>query len=252
MKTNEQTTIKNNNSKNELKSQQKDQEKGLRQQYLTEKIRIEHDLGALEDIRLKLGLSQRRMCQLLLVDPSAWTRWMKTGAPPHIYKALSWLMELQQLNPHVTAPNDMAKRIDYVKATTDAKIRELEGQVSTLERVVATAAISASPVMPQPDHSYALDIELKIKTAVAQIAEKYQEQLFELQNKLDLLKQQKSKPARVQRKKKKQLNRPIAKIHAKKKITKVKNKRSKQSRKVKPKSKRTLRAKLRGKKAKRA
>ena len=47
-------------------------------------------IGTLEDVRFRLGLSRRKMCQLLLVDPSAWTRWNRKGAdaPPHIYRCL--------------------------------------------------------------------------------------------------------------------------------------------------------------------
>lgn len=38
------------------------------------------------------------MCQLLLVDPSAWTRWMKdeSRVPPHIYRSLEWFLALNQ------------------------------------------------------------------------------------------------------------------------------------------------------------
>lgn len=36
------------------------------------------------------------MCQLLLVDPSAWSRWMRdeTKVPPHIFRALEWYLAL--------------------------------------------------------------------------------------------------------------------------------------------------------------
>ena len=57
-------------------------------------------LGDLESIRNQLGLSQRKICQLLFVDPSAWTRWTKGGdAPPHIYRALQWYLALQDKYP---------------------------------------------------------------------------------------------------------------------------------------------------------
>ena len=71
---------------------------GLREQYLKEKLDIESEHGTLEDMREKLGMSRRKICQLLLVDPSAWTRWTKSkeGAPPHVYQALRWYMELNQ------------------------------------------------------------------------------------------------------------------------------------------------------------
>lgn len=61
---------------------------------------IRRQIGDLEDIRSKLGLSRRKMCQLLMVDPSAWTRWMKEGAPPYVYRALEWYMLLSKEAPH--------------------------------------------------------------------------------------------------------------------------------------------------------
>ena len=61
---------------------------------------IKRQVGDLEDIRQKLGLSRRKMCQLLMVDPSAWTRWMKEGAPPSVYRALEWYVLLQKESPH--------------------------------------------------------------------------------------------------------------------------------------------------------
>ncbi len=67
----------------------------LRMTYRAEASQIRKKHGDLEDIRRKLGLSKRKICQLLLVDPSSWTRWTqsKQGAPPHIYRALEWYLK---------------------------------------------------------------------------------------------------------------------------------------------------------------
>ncbi len=67
-------------------------------------IRQKH--GNLEDIRHRLGLSRRKIAQLLMVDPSAWTRWTKTGgtAPPHIFRALEWYLLLQEKYPGMDSP----------------------------------------------------------------------------------------------------------------------------------------------------
>lgn len=53
--------------------------------------------GGLEEVRKKLGFSRRKMCQILLVDPSAWTRWTRDEerVPPHIYRALEWYLALE-------------------------------------------------------------------------------------------------------------------------------------------------------------
>lgn len=72
-----------------------------RMKYDAEVKMIQNRWGDLESIRRKLGLSQRKMAQLLMVDPSAWTRWVREAgeAPPHIYRSLSWFMTLQEKHP---------------------------------------------------------------------------------------------------------------------------------------------------------
>jgi hypothetical protein len=56
----------------------------LRMKYEAEVQAIRKSHGGLEEIRRQLGLSKRKMSQLLMVDPSAWTRWTSQGgeAPP--------------------------------------------------------------------------------------------------------------------------------------------------------------------------
>lgn len=72
----------------------------LRIKYEAEVDVIKRQIGDLEELRSKLGLSRRKMCQMLLVDPSSWTRWTKEGAPPHVYRALEWYFLLQKEAPH--------------------------------------------------------------------------------------------------------------------------------------------------------
>lgn len=73
----------------------------LRMRYEAEAKVILEQLGGLEEIRLRLGLSQRKICQLLFIDPSAWSRWLKKTShiPPHIIRALQWYLELEGKNP---------------------------------------------------------------------------------------------------------------------------------------------------------
>jgi len=75
----------------------------LRIKYEAETDIIKRTHGNLEAIRRQLGLSKRKMSQLLLVDPSAWTRWTNEGgeAPPHIYRALQWFLILQDKHPEL-------------------------------------------------------------------------------------------------------------------------------------------------------
>lgn len=76
----------------------------LRMKYEAEVSVIKKQTGDLEIIRANLGLSARKMCQLLMVDPSAWSRWTKAGeeAPPHIYRALQWYLTLNEKIPGLT------------------------------------------------------------------------------------------------------------------------------------------------------
>ena len=76
----------------------------IRMHYEAQVAVIQKQLGNLEEIRGNLGLSQRKMAQLLLVDPSSWTRWTKQGdqAPPHIWRALQWYLALREKIPGLT------------------------------------------------------------------------------------------------------------------------------------------------------
>lgn len=73
----------------------------LRRIFEIEAQNVQTKFGSLEEMRLRLGLSGRKLCQLLLVDPSAWNRWTRPGAkaPPHIYRALEWYFHLQEKHP---------------------------------------------------------------------------------------------------------------------------------------------------------
>lgn len=76
----------------------------LRMHYEAQVQVIQKQIGNLEEIRGQLGLSQRKMAQLLLVDPSSWTRWTRQGdeAPPHIWRALQWYLALREKIPGLT------------------------------------------------------------------------------------------------------------------------------------------------------
>lgn len=76
----------------------------LRMTYEAQVEVIKRQIGGLEELRSKLGLSQRKMAQLLLVDPSAWTRWLanEKQIPPHIWRSLQWYFSLQEKIPGLT------------------------------------------------------------------------------------------------------------------------------------------------------
>ena len=92
---------------------------------------IKKQIGDLEDIRAHLGLSARKISQLLMVDPSAWTRWTKNGdvPPPHIWRSLQWYMILQQKIPGLTPQYFIEKETPRF-AQTSQRINDLEKQLS--------------------------------------------------------------------------------------------------------------------------
>ena len=73
----------------------------LRLRYESESRVILRQFGGLEGVRKHLGLSQRKICQLLLVDPSAWTRWCRdeNKVPPHVVRSLQWYLMLENKDP---------------------------------------------------------------------------------------------------------------------------------------------------------
>lgn len=92
----------------------------LRIQYEAQVEVIRRQIGGLEAAREKLGLSQRKMAQLLLVDPSAWSRWTKAGgedAPAHIYRALQWYLALQEKIPGLTPQYFIGKDPEVLHVT---------------------------------------------------------------------------------------------------------------------------------------
>lgn len=88
--------------------------------YSAEVSVIKSKLGDLDEIRSKLGLSQRKISQLLMVDPSAWTRWIqgKTPTPPHIYRSLQWYMALIEKNSEWHPQNSFMRAFQPTNATS--------------------------------------------------------------------------------------------------------------------------------------
>jgi|GEM_PF-1902918 len=121
----------------------------LGDQYKKEVEKVRGEYGDLEDIRRSLGLSKRRIALLLMVDPSAWTRWSREGgeAPPHIWRALQWYMILQSKHPEMSAslwlntlvrpqipPQELQKIKDEVLSASLQKSREeFDRELESLE-----------------------------------------------------------------------------------------------------------------------
>lgn len=107
----------------------------LRIKYEAESKVIRNKLGSLEEIRAKLNLSQRKMCQLLLVDPSAWTRWIKdeSKVPPHILRSLQWYLALIDKSPEWHPMNTYLGAIRTSQHSSD-KTDEIKSDLQQLER----------------------------------------------------------------------------------------------------------------------
>ena len=62
---------------------------------------IKKQIGDIEQIRISMGLNKKRMCELLLIDPSTWTRWCtgKTPVPPTVYRTLQWGLAVMDKHP---------------------------------------------------------------------------------------------------------------------------------------------------------
>ncbi|MEY4615256.1 MAG: hypothetical protein RJB66_216 [Pseudomonadota bacterium] len=114
-----------------------------RMSYEAEVDVIRSQIGDLEDIRFRLGLSARKISQLLMVDPSAWTRWTKkiTPPPPHIFRALQWYLLLQEKNPGFTPQVFLASHWHSSKRISDHEASELKHEITYLrEKIQALEA----------------------------------------------------------------------------------------------------------------
>ncbi|MCM2280850.1 MAG: hypothetical protein NDI61_03275 [Bdellovibrionaceae bacterium] len=121
----------------------------MRIRYEAEVEVLKRKIGDLEAIREQLGLSQRKMCQLLMVDPSAWTRWARGSgqAPPHIFRALQWYLALQEKYPALdvnfwlsAAPRAQGSLVqDEVWRTTNLELESLKREVEALRSELKSA-----------------------------------------------------------------------------------------------------------------
>jgi hypothetical protein len=107
----------------------------LRMHYEAQVAVIQKQTGGLEQIRSMLGLSQRKMAQLLLVDPSSWTRWVKGGdsVPPHVWRSIQWYLALREKIPGLTS--------QYFLSSTPESFHQKALKELELERSERTMAL---------------------------------------------------------------------------------------------------------------
>lgn len=114
----------------------------LRLQYEAQVEVIKKQIGDLEQVREKLGLSQRKICQLLMVDPSSWSRWVSKGdpAPPQVYRALQWYMALNEKIPGLTPQYFIGKDPEVLhqvalRTIDKAIVSEKQNRLTDLEQI---------------------------------------------------------------------------------------------------------------------
>lgn len=123
----------------------------LRIRYESEVMVIRRQLGTLEEMRLKLGLSRRKICQLLLVDPSAWTRWSKEdSAPPHIYRSMEWYMLLTKEAPAqahsywIATVQGQTRQVDRPGKNVEFALKTLENELDLTRKKIRHLQIAAA------------------------------------------------------------------------------------------------------------
>lgn len=123
---------------------------GARRIWSAQKMRYDAEIdvirkthGGLEDMRQKLGLSRRQLCRILMVDPSAWTRWtsptaggvvgvVAEKAPAHVYKMLAMILEQGKpvVNENMAAATGVKWDSRNAQLELDKKVAELRAQMS--------------------------------------------------------------------------------------------------------------------------
>ncbi|MEI7973805.1 MAG: hypothetical protein WCH11_05510 [Bdellovibrio sp.] len=103
----------------------KEDKNALRVKYEAQAYLIRKQIGDIPQILSYLQLSQRALAQLMLVDPSAVSRWIQKPAsiPPSVMRALQWYMALQEKIPGLTPSY-------FVGRQTQSELARLETKAS--------------------------------------------------------------------------------------------------------------------------
>lgn len=103
----------------------KEDKNALRMKYEAQAHLIRKQIGDIPQILSQLQLSQRALAQLMLVDPSAVSRWIQKPAsiPPSVMRSLQWYLALQEKIPGLTPSY-------FVGRQTQSEIVRLETKAS--------------------------------------------------------------------------------------------------------------------------
>ena len=108
----------------------------MRMRFEAEASVIRKEFGSIETVRNTLGLSRRKICQILFVDPSTWTRWTKDESkiPPLVYRSLQWYLALIEKKP-IWHPQNFYSKVSE-KAIDFNRIEILEKKLKSLNEVI--------------------------------------------------------------------------------------------------------------------
>lgn len=112
----------------------------LSDHYAEEVQRIKSEIGDLETVRQRLNLSARKISQLLMVDPSAWSRWTKNEdqAPPHIWRSLNTHIKLLDLQnqAQISVGPEQLQALSKDSSTAKKEVDGLKVQIEQLQNAV--------------------------------------------------------------------------------------------------------------------
>lgn len=132
--------------------------------YSEERKQVIQEIGDIETIRKTLGLSRRKICKLLLVDPSSWTRWTKSGsdAPAYIYRSLQWCLAIMEKYPEA---HPIVRSLSYEKENkVEALSRKLEDRIGLHKSIVFDVQMEVNQM--KAENKKILKINRDLKTIV--------------------------------------------------------------------------------------
>lgn len=130
----------------------------LRMVYEAQAEVIRRQIGELDEVREKLGLNARKICQLLMVDPSAWNRWTRTGqtAPPHVWRALQWYMIVQEKLPGLTPQFFIERIVPRVDRRAQDWVENLGQQTQKLDQEILELQSQSQRLLSQVEEQVEL------------------------------------------------------------------------------------------------
>lgn len=138
----------------------------LRIQYEAQVTVIKSQIGELEFIRAQLGLSQRKISQLLLINPSSWNRWIKDPdkIPSLVWRSLQWYLALNDKVPGLNSQYFLSQNTQSTLNQTISSLQQKQDQVRQMEELV-TRSIESLKSQNQSQQDQLLEHQKRLKNA---------------------------------------------------------------------------------------